>query len=79
MKPQGGGRKFPGEVDESATGSVIFFGPDRFSYAARMAGTMADLLDVDCAMFDYGDGVSMPPAASIISVPPGPAPVVPGR
>src|SRR5215218_9787516 len=29
MKPQGGGRKFPGEVDKSATGSVIFFGPGR--------------------------------------------------
>jgi hypothetical protein len=31
----GGSRKFPGDVDESATGSVNFFGPEPLEHAAR--------------------------------------------
>jgi len=31
----GGSRKFPGDVDESATGSVNFFGPAPLEHAAR--------------------------------------------
>src|SRR5260221_5068622 len=31
----GGSRKFPGDVDESATGSVNFFGPTPLEHAAR--------------------------------------------
>ena len=35
----GGSRKFPGDVDESATGSVNFFGPDPLEYGARTANS----------------------------------------
>ena len=49
------------------------------AHALDAPGTMADALDVDAAMFDYGAAVEMPPAAVRIPVPPGPPPVVPGR
>jgi len=49
------------------------------AHAVRSPGTMAGLLDVDGAMFDYGGVVELPPAALTIRVPAGPAPVVPGR
>jgi hypothetical protein len=49
------------------------------AHAVRAPGTVAALLDVDGAMFDYGAGVSMPAATTTFAVPPGPPPVVPGR
>jgi hypothetical protein len=49
------------------------------AHAVRAPGTVAALLDVDGAMFDYGPAVPMPAAATVFTVPPGPPPVVPGR
>jgi hypothetical protein len=49
------------------------------AHAVRAPGTMADLLAVEGAMFDYGREVEMPPAVLTFPVPPGPPPVVPGR
>jgi hypothetical protein len=49
------------------------------AHAVRSPGTMAAHLDVEGAMLDYGDHVTMPPAALTFPVPAGPPPVVPGR
>jgi hypothetical protein len=49
------------------------------AHAVRSPGTMAQLLGVDGAMFDYGSPLGLPAAALTFSVPASSAAVVPGR